>query len=115
MKIDNIDYFSSEKLQKVIEQRFGQSININDLSDSTLDLFQESVQDSVDKFEHSVGYTKLSTNPTYMENKILLDYITKEQEKRMKVSKVMGKEVELTDPNNPGVKTTIEFMTCNKA
>ena len=108
MKIDNIDYFSSEKLQKVIEQRFGQSININDLSDSTLDLFQESVQDSVDKFEHSVGYTKLSTNPTYMENKILLDYITKEQEKRMKVSKVMGKEVELTDPNNPGVKTTID-------
>ena len=108
MKIDNIDYFSSEKLQKVIEQRFGQSINISDLSDSTLNLFQESVQDSVDKFEHSVGYTKLSTNPTYLENKILLDYITKEQEKRMKVSKVMGKEVELTDPNNPGVKTTID-------
>jgi hypothetical protein len=43
-----------------------------------------------------------------MENKILLDYIVAEQEKRMKVSKVQGNEVELTDPQKPGVKTTID-------
>ena len=107
MKLDQIDYFSPEKLQQVIEQRFGQKIELNQLEDNTLNLFKESITDSIKSFESSMAFNKSSSNPRYMENKVLLDFIIKEQEARLKVDKVMGKEVELTDPQKPGVKTTV--------
>ena len=47
MKLDNIDYFSADKLQKVIEERFGQSIKLSEMEDSTLDLFKQSVEQSI--------------------------------------------------------------------
>ena len=108
MRVDNIDFFSASKLKRVIEDRFGQSIEIADLNNDSLAVFKESVQDSIKKFERSMGFNSNSTNAKYMENKVLLDYITKEQEKRMKVSKVQGDNVEIEDPDNPGMKTTID-------
>lgn len=108
MRVDNIDFFSASKLKQVIEDRFGQSVEIADLNNDSLAVFKESVQDSIKKFERSMGFNSNSTNAKYMENKVLLDYITKEQEKRMKVSKVQGDNIEIEDPDNPGMKTTID-------
>ena len=107
MKLDNIDYFSADKLQNIIEDRFGQSIKLSEMSDSTLELFAESIAQSIQTFERSMGFNTNSQNPKYLENKLLADAIIKEQEQRLKVSKVQGDEVELSDPNKPGVKTVI--------
>ena len=108
MKLENLNNFSTDKLQQVIEERFGQKVELNELTDSSLQLFAESVQQSIKNFETAHSFNQNSYNARYMENKILLDYIVAEQEKRMKVSKVQGNEVELTDPQKPGVKTTID-------
>ena len=107
MKLDNIDYFSADKLQKVIEERFGQSIKLSEMEDSTLDLFKQSVEQSIQTFERSMGFNSGAQNPKYLENKLLADAIIKEQESRMKVSKVQGDEIEMTDPNKPGIKTVV--------
>ena len=107
MKLDNIDYFSADKLQNIIEDRFGQSIKLSEMSDSTLELFAESIAQSIKTFERSMGFNTNSQNPKYLENKLLADAIIKEQEQRLKVSKVQGDEIELTDPNKPGVKTVV--------
>ena len=108
MKLDNIDYFSAEKLQQIIENRFGQKVELKELSDNALNMFEVSIKDLIKTFERSMGFNSNSSNPYYMENKILLDYIGQEQQKRMKVSKVQGDKVELSDPLNPGVTTTID-------
>jgi len=108
MRVDNIDFFSTSKLQQVIEDRFGQSVNLSDLNDDSLAVFKESVNDSIKKFEKAMGFNSQASNAKYMENKMLLDYIIKEQEKRMKISKVQGDNVEIEDPDNPGMKTTID-------
>ena len=107
MIIDNIDYFSSSKLSKIIEERFGQSVDLSELEDSTLETFKESVQQSLKSFERSMGFNTNAYNPKYLENKLLIDAIIKEQETRMKVTKVQGDEIELQDPNKPGVKTVV--------
>ena len=54
MKIDNIDYFSVDKLQTVIEQRFGQKIELSEMTDSTLELFKQSVSQSIASFEKAI-------------------------------------------------------------
>ena len=94
MIIDNIDYFSSSKLSKIIEERFGQSVDLSELEDSTLETFKESVQQSLKSFERSMGFNTNAYNPKYLENKLLIDAIIKEQETRMKVTKVQGDEIE---------------------
>lgn len=108
MKLDNIDYFSAEKLKQIIENRFGQKVELTELSDNALAMFKVSITDSINTFERSMGFNTNSTNARYMENKVLLDYIGKEQEKRMKVNKVQGNKIELSDPANPGVTTTLD-------
>ena len=106
MKIDNIDYFSVDKLQTVIEQRFGQKIELSEMTDSTLELFKQSVSQSIASFEKAMGFNSNSQNPKYLENKLLQDAIIKEQE--MRVKRVQGDEIEIEDPSKPGVTTTVD-------
>ena len=56
MKLDNIDYFSSEKLQKIIAERFGQEIALAEMADDTLDLFKDSVKHSIKQFESAMAF-----------------------------------------------------------
>jgi len=105
MIIDNIDYFSSSKLSKIIEERFGQSINLNELEDTTLETFKGSVENSVKNFESAMAFNTGASNPKYVENKLLLDAIIKEQE--MRIKKVQGDEIEIEDPAKPGVTTKV--------
>ena len=101
MKIDNIDYFSSAKLSKIIAERFGQSVNLAELEDSTLETFKESVASSIKSFESAMAFNSQSSNPRYLENKLLHDAIVKEQE--MRVKKVQGDEIEIVVPKQPGI------------
>jgi len=108
MRLDNIDFFSPDKLQQIIAERFGQSVKLADLNDDSLGIFEQSTREAIKSFERSMGFNSQQSNPRYVENKILLDFILKEQEKRLKVNKVMGDKVELSDPENPGMTTTID-------
>lgn len=96
MQIDNIDFYSSSKLSKIIEERFGQSVNLTDLQDTTLETFKQSVQSSIKAFESAMAFNTQASNPKYLENKLLHDAIVKEQE--MRVKKVQGDEIEIEDP-----------------
>ena len=106
MIIDNIDYFSVDKLEAMIEQRFGQTIKLSEMDDSTLDLFKHSIEQSIASFERSMGFNSNAQNPKYLENKLLQDAIIKEQE--MRVKRVQGDKIEIEDPQKPGVTTTID-------
>ena len=86
MQIDNIDFYSSSKLSKIIEERFGQSVNLTDLEDTTLQTFKESVAQSIKSFESAMAFNTQANNPKYLENKLLHDAIIKEQEMRVKKS-----------------------------
>ena len=106
MIIDNIDYFSSSKLSKIIAERFGQSVDLSELEDTTLETFKESVASSIKSFESAMAFNTQASNPKYLENKLLHDAIVKEQE--MRVKKIQGDEIEIEDPKKPGVTTKID-------
>ena len=56
MRVDNIDFFSSEKLQRIIAERFGQSVDLADLNDDSLKIFEQSTREAVKNFERSMGF-----------------------------------------------------------
>ena len=106
MIVDNIDLYSSSKLSKIIQERFGQSVNLSELEDHTLDTFKTSVESSIKSFESAMAFNTQASNPKYLENKLLHDAIVKEQE--MRVKRVQGDEIEIEDPKKPGVTTKID-------
>ena len=106
MRVDNIDFYSADKLSSIIEQRFGQKVDLSTLDNDTLQMFKESVQNSMQKFEMAMKFNTGAHNPKYLNDKLLLDAIVKEQE--MRVKRVAGKNITIDDPANPGVTTTID-------
>ncbi len=106
MRVDNIDFYSADKLASIIEQRFGQKVELNTLDDGTLQMFKESVETSMRKFETAMKFNTGAHNPKYLNDKLLLDAIVKEQESRVK--RVQGDKIEIEDPDKPGVTTTID-------
>ena len=119
MKLDNIDYFSAEKLQKIIAERFGQEIALAEMADDTLDLFKDSVKHSIKQFESAMAFNSNSQNPKYLENKLLLDAIAKEADSRIKtamdedakIKAIRGQKVDIEDPDKPGQITTVDTAT----
>lgn len=106
MRVDNIDFFSVDKLMSIIEQRFGQKVELSTLDDGTLETFKESVEISMQNFEKAMGFNSQSQNPKYLNDKLLVDAIVKEQESRIK--SVQGNKIEIEDPKKPGVTTTVD-------
>lgn len=106
MRVDNIDFYSADKLSSIIEQRFGQKVELSTLDNDTLQMFKESVQTSMQKFEAAMKFNTGAHNPKYLSDKLLLDAIIKEQESRVK--RVQGDKIEIEDPEKPGVTTTID-------
>ena len=119
MKLDNIDYFSSEKLQKIIAERFGQEIALAEMADDTLDLFKDSVKHSIKQFESAMAFNSNSQNPKYLENKLLLDAIVKETDSRIKIAMdedakikaIRGQKVDIEDTDKPGQTMTVDTST----
>lgn len=106
MRVDNIDFYSADKLSSIIEQRFGQKVELSTLDHDTLQMFKDSVQTSMQKFEAAMKFNTGAHNPKYLSDKLLLDAILKEQESRVK--RVQGDKIEIEDPEKPGVTTTID-------
>ncbi len=106
MRVDNIDFFSVDKLMSIIEQRFGQKVELSTLDDGTLATFKESVELSMQNFEKAMGFNSQSQNSKYLNDKLLIDAILKEQENRVK--SVQGNKIEIEDPKKPGVTTTVD-------
>ena len=100
MRVDNIDFYSADKLSSIIEQRFGQKVELSTLDNDTLQMFKESVQTSMQKFEAAMKFNTGAHNPKYLSDKLLLDAIIKEQESRVK--RVQGDKIEIEDPEKPG-------------
>ena len=106
MRVDNLSNYTSDRLSEIIEQRFGQKVELDTLDDGTLDMFKDSVVGSMKQFESAMAFNSQSQNPKYLNDKLLLDAIVKEQEARVK--RVMGNKIEIEDPAKPGVMTTID-------
>ena len=106
MRVDNLSNYTSDRLSEIIEQRFGQKVKLDTLDDGTLDMFKDSVVGSMKQFESAMAFNTQSQNPKYLNDKLLLDAIVKEQEARVK--RVMGNKIEIEDPAKPGVMTTID-------
>ena len=106
MRVDNLSNFTSGRLSEIIEQRFGQKIELNTLDDGTLDMFKDSIKGSMKQFESAMSFNSQSQNPKYLNDKLVLDAIVKEQEARVK--RVMGNKIEIEDPAKPGMTTTID-------
>lgn len=106
MRVDNLSNYTSDRLSEIIEQRFGQKVELNTLDDGTLDMFKDSVVGSMKQFESAMAFNSQSQNPKYLNDKLLLDAIVKEQEARVK--SVMGNKIEIEDPDKPGMTTTID-------
>ena len=106
MRVDNLSNYTSDRLSEIIEQRFGQKVELNTLDDGTLDMFKDSVQGSMKQFESAMAFNSQSQNPKYLNDQLLLDAIIKEQEARVK--RVMGNKIEIEDPAKPGMTTTID-------
>ena len=106
MRVDNLSNYTSDRLSEIIEQRFGQKVELDTLDDGTLDMFKDSVVGSMKQFESAMAFNTQSQNPKYLNDKLLLDAIVKEQEARVK--RVMGNKIEIEDPAKPGVMTTID-------
>ena len=47
MRVDNLSNYTSDRLSEIIEQRFGQKVELNTLDDGTLEMFKESVRGSM--------------------------------------------------------------------
>lgn len=106
MRVDNLSNYTSDRLSEIIEQRFGQKVELDTLDDGTLAMFKDSVVGSMKQFESAMAFNTQSQNPKYLNDKLLLDAIVKEQEARVK--RVMGNKIEIEDPAKPGVMTTID-------
>ena len=106
MRVDNLSNYTSGRLSEIIEQRFGQKVELNTLDDGTLDMFKDSISGSMKQFESAMAFNSQSQNPKYLNDKLVLDAIVKEQEARVK--RVMGNKIEIEDPAKPGMTTTID-------
>ena len=51
MRVDNLSNFTSGRLSEIIEQRFGQKVELDTLDDGTLDMFKDSISGSMKQFE----------------------------------------------------------------
>ena len=65
MRVDNLSNYTSNRLSEIIEQRFGQKVELDTLDDGTLDMFKDSVVGSMKQFESAMAFNTQSQNPKY--------------------------------------------------
>ena len=75
MKIDQFNNFTSEKINDVLESRFGSRIDLSTESLDNLQAFQHAVARELEEMEHRIGFNKSMQNPKFVENRMILDLI----------------------------------------
>ena len=76
MKIDQFNNFTADKINDVLESRFGQRIDLSSESLDNLQAFQHAVARELEEMEHRIGFNKSMQNPKFVENRMILDLIS---------------------------------------
>ena len=75
MKIDQLNNFTSDKINDILESRFGARIDLSDESVDTLTIFLEAIQRELDDMTASIGFNRSMQNPKFVENRLVFDLI----------------------------------------
>ena len=115
MKIDQLNHFTTDRINDILESRFGQRIDLSEENLDNLKAFQHAVSIELAETESSIGFNRSMQNPKYVENKLILDLITKAIEERQvgedmpaKVKRISGTKVDIEDPDEPGITKTVD-------
>ena len=76
MKIDQFNNLTTDKINDVLESRFGQRIDLSTESLDNLQAFQHAVAKELEEMEHRIGFNKSMQNPKFVENRMILDLIS---------------------------------------
>ena len=76
MKIDQFNNLTSDKINDVLESRFGARIDLSTESLDNLQAFQNAVARELEEMEHRIGFNKSMQNPKFVENRMILDLIS---------------------------------------
>ena len=82
MKIDQFKTITSDKINDVLESRFGQRIDLSNESLDNLTAFQHAVARELEEMEHRIGFNKSMQNPKFVENRMILDLINQAIEEK---------------------------------
>ena len=75
MKIDQLNNFTTESINDILESRFGARIDLSEETVDTLTIFQAAVKRELDDMTASIGFNKSMQNPTFVENRLVFDLI----------------------------------------
>ncbi len=76
MKIDQLNNFTTDSINDILESRFGARIDLSEETVDTLTIFQAAVKRELDEMTSSIGFNKSMQNPTFVENRLVFDLIT---------------------------------------
>ena len=77
MKIDQLNNFTSDKINDLLESRFGQRIDLTNESTDNLHAFQHAMARELAEMESSIGFNRSMNNPKFVENRLILDLINR--------------------------------------
>ena len=77
MKIDQFTNFTADKINDLLESRFGQSIDLSTESLDNLQAFQHAIARELEEMQHRIGFNKSMQNPKFVENRLILDLLNK--------------------------------------
>ena len=75
MKIDQINYYTTDRINDILESRFGARIDLSEENVDTLTVFQAAVKRELDEMTASIGFNKSMQNPKFVENRLVFDLI----------------------------------------
>ena len=75
MKIDQLNNFTSDRVNDILESRFGARIDLSDETLETLTVFQEAIRRELDEMTANIGFNKSMQNPKFVENRLVFDLI----------------------------------------
>ena len=75
MKIDQFTHYTSDKINDVLESRFGARIDLSTESLDNLQAFQHAVSRELEEMQHRIGFNKSMQNPKFVENRLILDLL----------------------------------------
>ena len=82
MKIDQFNNLTADKINDVLESRFGARIDLSTESLDNLQAFQHAVARELEEMEHRIGFNKSMQNPNFVENRMILDLINQAIEEK---------------------------------
>lgn len=102
MKLSEMNITSAKKLNKVLESRFGFSINYDSMTVEKAEKLSETITKNLDKIRHSVDYQTAERNPRYMELLTVQEGLAKWLEENTVVEEVISETEEVITEGEVG-------------